>query len=91
MSDLELAERLDGDTVKPMLSDWMTRAELAAALDLTTDTLARWHARRFGPAPTRVGRKVLYRRETVREWLLAQEQGQSATSPRSVQKPRVRR
>ena len=41
MSDLELAERLDGDTVKPMLSDWMTRAELAAELDLTTETLAR--------------------------------------------------
>lgn len=91
MSDLELAERLDGDTVKPMLSDWMTRAELAAELDLTTETLARWDARRFGPAPTRVGRKVLYRRETVRAWLLAQEQGQSTTSHRSGPKSRVRR
>ena len=91
MSDLELAERLDDDSVKPMLSDWMTRAELAAELDLTTETLSRWDARRVGPAPTRVGRKVLYRRETVRAWLLAQEQGHGATSPRSLQKNRGRR
>ena len=80
MSDLELAERLDDDSVKPMLSDWMTRAELAAELDLTTETLSRWDARRVGPAPTRVGRKVLYRRETVRAWLLEQEQERNTTA-----------
>ncbi len=91
MSDFELAERLDRDSAKPMLSDWMTRAELAAELDLTTETLARWDARRHGPAPTRVGRKVLYRRETVRAWLLAQEQGHTETSPRGAQKNRGRR
>ena len=78
MSDLELAERLYGPSVKPMLSDWMTRAELAAELGLTTETLSRWDARRVGPAPTRVGRKVLYRRETVRAWLLAQEAARDA-------------
>lgn len=84
MSDLELAERLDDDSVKPMLSDWMTRAELAAELDLTTETLSRWDARRVGPAPTRVGRKVLYRRETVRAWLLEQEQDRNTTAKRAA-------
>jgi len=80
MSDLELAETLDDDSVKPMLSDWMTRAELAAELGLTAETLSRWDARRVGPAPTLVGRKVLYRRETVRAWLLEQEQERKATA-----------
>ena len=91
MSDLELADRFDDDSVRPMLSDWMTRAELAAELNRTTETLGRWDARRIGPAPTRVGRKVLYRRGTVRAWLLAQEQGHLETSARAAQKTRGRR
>ncbi|SNS30436.1 helix-turn-helix domain-containing protein [Antarctobacter heliothermus] len=91
MSDLELADRLDDDNVRPILSDWMTRTELAAELNLTTETLGRWDARRIGPARTRVGRKVLYRRETVRAWLLAQEQGHAAAAARAVQTNRGRK
>ncbi len=91
MSDLELDSTVDGAGTRPMLSEWMTRAELAAELGLTAETLCRWTARRVGPAPTRVGRKVLYRRDTVRAWLLAQEQDRNATSARAGQKPRGRR
>jgi hypothetical protein len=91
MSDLEMAGTLEEHGVKPMLSEWMTRAELAAELDLTAETLCRWDARRFGPAPTRIGRKVLYRRDTVRAWLIAQEQGCNSTSGRVAPKTRGRR
>tara|TARA_R110002110_G_scaffold16490_4_gene71490 strand:+ start:3346 stop:3627 length:282 start_codon:yes stop_codon:yes gene_type:complete len=91
MSDLELDSTMGGVGTRPMLSEWMTRAELAAELDLTSETLCRWTARRIGPAPTQVGRKVLYRRETVRAWLLAQEQDRNASSGCAGQKPRGRR
>lgn len=73
----------DTNGAQPILSEWMTRSELAAELNLTPETLCRWDARRFGPAPTRLGRKVLYRRATVREWLLSQEQGRNTTTERA--------
>lgn len=60
---------------EPLLADWMTRAELAADLHVSIDTLARWETRRIGPPLVRVGRRVLYRREGVRDWLRKQERG----------------
>ena len=82
---------LGAENAKPMLSEWMTRAELAVELDLTTETLCRWNSRRHGPAPTRIGRKVLYRRDTVRAWLLAQEQERNASTERFGHRTRGRR
>lgn len=62
------------DAAKPgLLDDWMSRAELALELGLSVDTLARWETRRIGPACVRIGRKVLYRRGAVQEWLREQE------------------
>lgn len=60
----------DGSNV---LSDWITREDLAAQLGLKVDTLRRWDARRVGPAFTKIGSRVLYRREAVREWLISRE------------------
>lgn len=56
-----------------LLSGWITRKDLANELSLTTDTLGRWEARRFGPPCVRAGRMVLYRRRAVQDWLAAQE------------------
>lgn len=56
-----------------LLDDWMTRDELAAELKLSVDTLSRWETRRIGPPCVRVGRRVLYRRGAVQEWLRQQE------------------
>ena len=56
-----------------LLSGWITRTDLAAALGVTVDTLGRWEARRFGPPCVRAGRTVLYRRRAVEDWLAAQE------------------
>ena len=62
------------DTAKPgLLEDWISRAGLGQELGLSVDTLARWETRRIGPACVRIGRKVLYRRGAVQEWLRDQE------------------
>lgn len=57
-----------------LLDDWMSREELARELMLSVDTLARWETRRIGPPCVRVGRRVLYRRGAVQEWLRQQEE-----------------
>ena len=54
---------------KPILSDWIARAELARELNVTPDTLARWAAAGMGPPQVKVGRRVMYRRASVEKWL----------------------
>ncbi len=56
-----------------LLDGWTDQAELARELTLSVDTLQRWETRRVGPPCVRVGRKVLYRMEAVRDWLRDQE------------------
>ena len=60
-------------TAPALLEGWISRGELARELSLSVDTLGRWEARRFGPPCVRAGRKVLYRRSAVQDWLQAQE------------------
>ncbi|CAM3927955.1 helix-turn-helix transcriptional regulator [Paracoccus yeei] len=62
------------EEVPDLLADWISREQLARALDLTTDTLSRWEARRQGPPCTRIGRKIFYRRAAIQEWIRSQEQ-----------------
>jgi hypothetical protein len=69
---MEAAMADDSETGR-LLEEWMSRDDLAAELGVTTDTLQNWQTRRVGPPCARIGRKVLYRREAVREWLRAQE------------------
>jgi hypothetical protein len=47
--------------------------ELAQQLGRHPATLERWRKRGIGPAPTMLGKTPMYRIETVRAWLLAQE------------------
>lgn len=56
-----------------VLDDWMSRAELAAELSISVDTLARWEVQRIGPPSVRLGRRIYYRREAVQTWLIAKE------------------
>jgi len=62
-----------GDEDSGLLTGWLDRANLARELTLSVDTLQRWETRRVGPPCVRVGRKVLYRKEAVRDWLRDQE------------------
>ena len=56
-----------------LLIGWLDRVDLARELTLSVDTLQRWETRRVGPPCVRVGRKVLYRMDAVRDWLREQE------------------
>ncbi len=58
---------------KPILSDWIARAELARELDVTPDTLARWASDGTGPPAVKIGRRVMYRRAAVEKWLEQKE------------------
>ena len=63
-----------------LMTGWLTRTDLARELTLSVDTLQRWETRRMGPPCVRVGRKVLYRMEAVRDWLREQEARKQGTS-----------
>ena len=63
-----------------LLTGWLNRTDLARELTLSVDTLQRWETRRMGPPCVRVGRKVLYRMEAVRDWLREQEARKAGTS-----------
>ena len=58
---------------EPLLSDYLTEEEAARELGVCTKTLKRWHALGAGPAVTRLGRRVLYRRATLAAWLVSRE------------------
>jgi predicted DNA-binding transcriptional regulator AlpA len=56
-----------------LLDDWISRHDLAISLGVSEDTLWRWDAKHTGPLSIKLGRKVYYRRATVRSWLEARE------------------
>lgn len=53
----------------PVLQDWISREDLARELGVTVDTLRRWALRRTGPSFTKAGRRVLYSRQAINDWL----------------------
>jgi hypothetical protein len=57
----------------PLLDGWLSRTQIAQEIGVSADTLARWETRRIGPPCVRIGRKVLYRAEAFREWLVSRE------------------
>jgi hypothetical protein len=59
---------------EPILSEFLTKEELATELRRNPRTLDRWEVLGVGPPRTHVGRQVLYRRASVERWLAAQEQ-----------------
>jgi predicted DNA-binding transcriptional regulator AlpA len=56
-----------------LLDDWLSRADLAKELGVSVDTLSRWETSRTGPICIRLGRRVFYRKNAVREWLRGRE------------------
>jgi predicted DNA-binding transcriptional regulator AlpA len=61
-----------------LLSDYVSKEQLAQELRRTTRTLDRWLLHGNGPAYVRLGRRVLFRKGSIEEWLLGQEQGAPA-------------
>ncbi len=62
-----------GSTQERLLFDFLTEDDLARELDLSRKTLLRWGKDGRGPKRTKIGRRVLYRRDSVRAWLAACE------------------
>lgn len=61
-----------------ILDDFLDDRALAAQLKVSPRTLARWDRLRQGPPITRIGRKKLRHRESVRRWLAEREQTAAA-------------
>ena len=56
-----------------ILDDFWDEAGLAAELNVSQITLARWRMQRRGPPVTHIGRAVLYKKSSVKAWVAAQE------------------
>ena len=58
----------------PLLgSDYLSQETLARELNVSERTIARWHVLRIGPPRCTVGKTILYRRESVLQWLASRE------------------
>lgn len=62
-----------GETGNSILNEYLTKAELAAQLDRSIRSVDRWALTGEGPPCVRIGRRSLYRRAAVVEWLRSLE------------------
>jgi len=60
-----------------ILDDYLTTEELAAELCVIPLTIVRWRLQNRGPPITRLGRRILYHRSSVAQWLAAKEEKQA--------------
>ena len=61
-----------------LLAQYITLTECAAELGIDKRTLERWHRLREAPPRTKLGKRVLYRRDAVAEWLRSREKAVEA-------------
>jgi hypothetical protein len=64
---------MDPLTENNILSEYLTKTELAAQLHRSIRSLDRWALTGDGPPCVRIGRRSLYRRAAVIEWLRSLE------------------
>ncbi len=60
---------METGTENSILSEYLTKAELAAQLRRSIRSVDRWALTGDGPPYVRIGRRSLYRRAAVVEWL----------------------
>jgi predicted DNA-binding transcriptional regulator AlpA len=60
--------------VPHLLTDYISRTELAAELGICERTLIRWTDLGQAPPVTKLGRRPMFRRVAVAEWLARREQ-----------------
>jgi hypothetical protein len=76
---VRVAQEAQMSVYEPILSEFLTKEQLAEELACNPRTLDRWETLRQGPPRTHVGRKILYRRSSVHRWLAAQENQEQAS------------
>jgi predicted DNA-binding transcriptional regulator AlpA len=69
---------------------YLDRAELSLQLGKSTRTLNRWHTMRIGPPRVVIGRMILYRRQSVLDWLASREEPSAAQRRKGRQGRSVR-
>ena len=57
----------------PILADYFDTEALAGELGVTPLTVVRWRLAKKGPPITYLGRRILYKKSSVKAWLAAQE------------------
>lgn len=83
-----MTNELEVRTPPPLLADYFTAEQVAAGLNVTPRTFFRWRASDYGPAPTMIGGRLYFHRETVAAWIKSREQG--ARPPRAHRRTRAR-
>ena len=64
---------METGTGNSILSEYLTKAELAAQLHRSIRSVDRWALNGDGPPCVRIGKTTLYRRESVIAWLRSRE------------------
>jgi len=54
--------------------EFLTRADVARFLSVSSRTIARWEHLRQGPPRIKIGNRILYRRESLLDWLKSHEE-----------------
>lgn len=65
---VSVSKRIVSSEVQPA-GEFLTTEELAALVKTTAATCRYWRHINYGPVGFRVGRRVLYRRDEVLDWL----------------------
>jgi phage terminase Nu1 subunit (DNA packaging protein) len=65
--------QMQNQPAKMALGGYITRRGFADEFGVSLRTVDRWEKRRIGPARTTIGKQVLYRVESVQDWLKARE------------------
>jgi predicted DNA-binding transcriptional regulator AlpA len=68
----------------PITAEFVEPDVLAKELGMSKRTLDRWYVNREGPPRITIGRKILYRRESVLAWLRSREESQPRARKRSA-------
>jgi excisionase family DNA binding protein len=83
--DVRKGLTVNDDRTHPPPTVLLTLDEAAAFLRTSVATLRYWRHLGIGPAGFRLGRRVLYRRDDLEQWVAdrrdAETQGQARTSP----------
>lgn len=61
-------------TPDPILSDYLSKSQLAAELGVTVRTITRWRMMRTAPPAVRVAGRVMFKRADVKQWIEAQRE-----------------
>lgn len=67
-------------TMPELLQGYLEKSEFAQQFHkISTRTLDRWERQGIGPPRIKVGKKIFYRIDGVRDWLASHEQGHRRT------------